>query len=179
VADKTLIEYIRRSLSRGMPIDDVEKRLSGEGWPKGEIEDAISCLSDQTQASRKASGRMWIAIIVSTIILGAGVMIAASFLIFGGFSFSDGNSATPAEAGECDAQPEGVYRAMCYTDLARSKGDVTVCNFLRNTDERKYRDICVREFAVDNENMDMCGLIENTYIREQCEDWITEKAGEA
>jgi hypothetical protein len=177
VADKTLVDYIRRSLSRGVPIEDVEKRLSGEGWPQPDIEDAINYVSDSSQESKKASGKMWLAIIASTIIVGAGVVVAVAFLLFGGFSFPEGSSATSAETGECDSQPEGVYRAMCYTDLAISKGDVTVCNSLRNTDERKYRDICVREFAVDMADLATCGLIENSYIRNQCEEWVAEETG--
>jgi hypothetical protein len=177
VADKTLMEYIRRNLSRGVPLDDVEKRLSAEGWPRADIEDAISVISDESQSSKKASGKMWIVIIASTIIVGIGTIVAAAFLIFGGFSFPEGSSATTAETGQCDSQSEGVYRAMCYTDLAISKNDVAVCNSLRNTDERKYRDICIRQFAVDGVDLEKCGLIENAYIRDQCEEWVAEKGG--
>lgn len=180
MADQTLTQYIRRSLSRGGNVDDVEKKLLAQGWSQADVEDALDELSDQAQTSRKASGKMWIAIIASTLIVGVGGIVAASFLIFGGFNLPGGGLGGGTAAGssaECDAKPEGVYRAMCYTDLARETNDITACNSLRNTDERKYKDICVRDFAVGRMEIDLCGAIENDYIEEQCIDRIKEKAG--
>jgi hypothetical protein len=181
MADQTLTEYIRSSISRGSKVDEIEKKLIAEGWSQVDIEDAIDALADQTQTSRKASGKMWMAIIAVTLIVGVGGILAASFLIFGGFSFPDlsagAGSASTGNGTGCDAKPEGVYRAMCYTDLARETDDITACNALRNTDERKYKDICVRDFAVGKMDVDLCGLVQNDYIKTQCIDRIKEKAG--
>jgi hypothetical protein len=188
MADQTLTEYIRRSISRGSKVDEIEKKLLAEGWSQVDIEDSLEALADQAQTSRKASGKMWMAIIAATLIVGVGGIVAASFLIFGGFTLPEwnsdsagaGNTGGLAAAGNgtgCGAKPEGVYRAMCYTDLARETDDITACNSLRNTDERKYKDICVRDYAVGKMDVDLCGMVQNDYIKEQCIDRIKEKAG--
>jgi hypothetical protein len=181
MADQTLTEYIRRSLSRGMKVDEIEKNLIAEGWTRGDLDDALDALSEQAQTSRKASGKMWLAIIAATLIVGVGGIVAASFLIFGGFSFPTGGDGSgwtaTGNSTECNAKAEGVYQAMCYTDLAIASGDVKVCNALRNTDERKFKDICIRDYAVSGMDVDTCALVENDYIQAQCVDRIKEKAG--
>ncbi len=179
MADAVLVEYVKRSLSRGATLEEITRKLKSEGWSQSDVDSSISAASLQMQSSKKASGKLWLGIVALTIAAGVTVMVAVYFVMFGGeFNIQKGNAnITDLEA--CEAKTDGVYKALCYTDLARAEDDMDICNNLRNTDERKFKDICIRDFAVGKMDIDLCVNIENDYIQEQCIERIKDKAGTA
>ncbi len=176
MADQVLTGYIKRNLSRGSSIEEITQRLSNEGWSEGDIQEAVDSISTQVQTSKKASGKLWLTIIILTIAVGIAAMFGASLLLFGDTE-EVARSVNMTESQYCDSMTDGVYKALCYTDLARDKNDIHICDALVNTEERKYRDICVREFAKSNLDTSLCATIENDYIEEQCIEQINEKKG--
>ena len=171
MTEQALVEYIKRNVARGADVDEVKEKLKAEGWNESDIDDAISAASIQFQTSRKASGKLWLGIIVLTITIGVLIMAAVWFFIFGAVPISPNT--------DCESKGDNVYRALCYTDLARETDDITVCNNLRNTEERQFHDICIREFAVGKLDIDTCSGIDSSAIRDQCVERIKEKAGTA
>lgn len=107
------------------------------------------------------------------------VVVIASIFVF--FMFGEKKTIKPevSDFSKCEKELGKTTRAICYTEIAIEKNDVSICGkYLENEEDKKFKDLCYRDFAIKNKDKTICEKIESNYIKDQCKETLGEKQEE-
>lgn len=97
------------------------------------------------------------------------VIVVASIFAFFMFRKKETIEPTVSDFSKCEEESLKTMRAICYTEVAIKKKDVSICEkYLENEQDKKFKDLCYRDFAVDKKDGKICEKIESSYIKDQC-----------
>jgi len=67
---------------------------------------------------------------------------------------------------DCEEEKSDIFRTSCYTELAKSKGDASICNKL--DDYKIGMNNCINEVAQDKKDETVCMMIEGEHPQTIC-----------
>ena len=161
MVNQQLVNYIQSNLQRGASLQQIKQGLLAQGWSDYDINEAINLV--QGQSNSKTSKKSFLIIAIIAVIVIAGIF---AFFIFGE---KEATEPKISDFTKCEQESLKTMKAICYTELAIEKNDVSICeNYLENEQDKKFKDLCYRDFAIDNKDERICEKIESSNIKDQC-----------
>jgi hypothetical protein len=138
MADQRLVDYVKGSLSRGMPVEQIREILAAQGWTQYDINDAIYSAIDTsvsaplptTPQNKEPAKKSGIPLIIIILIIGVPILIVIILIIAGvttGF-FKGIPGETEITVPTGDTQPDTKQLEDAQTPQEPSEGPAGVTN---------------------------------------------------